>query len=75
MSLATRKTTDRIPSVLPREQALALFEAEARRITGLNAERFLAKWDGGMYEDLDDTPHGREIAYLALLIPFGRQLS
>ncbi len=47
MALATRKTTDRIPSVLPREQALALFEAEVRRVAGLTAEQFLAKWDGG----------------------------
>jgi hypothetical protein len=41
------------------------------------AAEFLAKWDAGEYRDLDlDTsPEGRNIAYLALLIPFGRRLA
>jgi hypothetical protein len=29
----------------------------------------------GEYRNLDDTPEGRKIAYLALLIPFGRRNS
>jgi hypothetical protein len=76
MALATRSTIEKLPSVLTDEQARALFDHEARRLAGLPAEEFLAKWDAGDYRslDIDATPEGRKIAYLALLIPFGRRL-
>jgi hypothetical protein len=76
MALATRRTTEERPSVLSAEQAVALFDHEARRLAGLPAEEFLAKWDAGEYRglDVDASPEGRKIAYLALLIPFGRRL-
>jgi hypothetical protein len=73
MVLAVQQQTQKHPSVLPRAQALALFDQEARRIAGMPGSEFLAKWDTGAFRDLDDTAAGREIAYLALLIPFGRQ--
>lgn len=74
MAIVVDKTTEKLPAVLPADQAVALFEQEAQRLAGLPAERFLAKWDAGEYADLGDTPEGRKIAYLALLIPFGRRL-
>ena len=73
MVLAVQQQTQKLPSVLPRAQAFALFDQEARRIAGMPAAEFLAKRDAGSFRDLDDTPEGREITYLALLIPFGRQ--
>ncbi len=75
MALAVQAPTEKLPSVLPPAQAVALFEAEAQRVAGIPAEQFLAKWDAGEYQNLnlDDTPEGRGIAYLALLIPFGRR--
>jgi hypothetical protein len=75
MALAVKKSTERLPSVLPLEQAHDLFEREAWRLVGVSGEVFLARWDAGEYQDLDDTPEGRKIAYLALLIPFGRRVS
>lgn len=73
MALAIDKTTEYLPSVLPAEQAAALFAHEAKRLAGVTTEEFLKKWDAGDYRDLDATPEGRDIAYLALLIPFGRR--
>ncbi len=75
MALAVDKMTEHLPSVASREQAVALFEQEARRITRLSGKQFLSKRDAGDYSNLDDTPEGREIAYLGLLLPFGRQHS
>jgi hypothetical protein len=61
--------------ILPPEVAIAIFDREARRIVGMSGEAFLAKWDAGDYRDvdLDATREGRDIIYLALLIPLGRQ--
>jgi hypothetical protein len=75
MALAVKKSIERLPSVLPLEQAHDLFEREALRLAGVSGEEFLAKWDAGEYQNLEDTPEGRRIAYLALLIPFGRRVS
>jgi hypothetical protein len=76
MALDVLKTTEKLPAVLPADEATALFDHETRRLTGVPAEEFLARWDAGEYRgrDLDATPEGRNIAYLALLIPFGRRL-
>lgn len=75
MALAVEKSPEYVPSVLPDDQAKALFEREAWRFAGVSAEMFLARWDAGEYRDIGDTPEGRKIAYLALLIPFGRRNS
>jgi hypothetical protein len=68
-------TTDHKPAVLPSEEARALFDRQARRLLNLSGDEFLARWDGGAYRDLPDTPEGRQADYLALLIPFGRKKS
>jgi hypothetical protein len=73
MALAIEKTSERLPTVLPADHAAVLFAHEAVRLAGVSAEEFLKKWDAGEYRDLDATPEGRRIAYLALLIPFGRR--
>ncbi len=76
MARSVQMTTEALPSVLPPDQAFALFDREAQRLAGMSGEEFLAKWDAGEYRDrdLDATPEERDIAYLALLIPFGRRL-
>jgi hypothetical protein len=73
VALTLDKTTKKISSVLPLEQAVALFDGEARRLAGMSGDAFLKKWDAGEFRDLGDTPEGRKIAYLAMLVPFGRQ--
>ena len=76
MAIEVLKTTATLPAVLPLDEATAFFDHESRRLAGVPAEEFLARWDAGEYRgrDLDTTPEGRNIAYLALLIPFGRRL-
>jgi hypothetical protein len=70
----TRKPYDALlPSVLASDEARALLDREVRRVMGMSADAFLAKWEAGDLENLPDTPEGREIVYLVLLIPFGRR--
>lgn len=73
MATPIRSTIQHPPSVLSPVEARALFDQQARRLLNLSGEEFLARWDGGDYRDLPDTPEGRHVGYLALLIPFGRK--
>ena len=72
MALPARSSTTELPSVVPETEARAMFDQEARRITGLSGEAFLEKWEAGEYGDVDDSPEGRELSYLVMLIPFGQ---
>ena len=72
MSLTVSRTTQQEPFVLPVEQGRAFFDLEARRVTGMSGEAFLQRYDAGEIIADDNTPEGREIGYLILLIPFGR---
>jgi hypothetical protein len=73
MALPARDTTTKLPSVMPPAEARAIFDEEARRIAGLSGEEFLRKWETGEYPEIEDSPEGRELSYLVMLIPFGRQ--
>ncbi len=75
MATTVLPTIQRTPSVLPAAQATAMFDRQARRLLGLSGTEFLKRWDAGLYRDVEDTPEGRKVGYLALLIPFGRQQS
>lgn len=59
--------------VLSAEEKRMVFDREARRIAHMSGEEFLARFDAGEIDADDSTPEGRELAYLILLIPFGRQ--
>jgi hypothetical protein len=75
MALEVKNTQRLLPSSLAPDQAAELFEREARRLADMSGAEFITRWDAGEYRDrdLDATPEGRKIAYLALLIPFGRR--
>lgn len=73
MASRTATTTEELPAILPPEEARALFDRQARHLVGLSGDEFLARWDAGAYDDLPDTPEGRRVSFLALLIPFARQ--
>lgn len=73
MALKARTTTQDVPIVMPPELGIALFDQESRRIVGIPGDEFLERWDAGEFRDWEDTPEGREVAYLILLIPFGRR--
>lgn len=72
MATAMPTATDLTPVVLSTVEARAMFDRQARRLLNLSGDEFLARWDAGLYRDLPDTPEGRQVGYLALLIPFGR---
>lgn len=71
--MAVQPIAREVPAVMPPELAAALFEQESQRIVGMPGREFLTRWDEGEFRDFDDTPDGRELSYLILLIPFGRQ--
>ena len=51
-----------------RDEGYALLEGAARECLNISGEEFLARWDAGEYEDLDDPA----ITRVAMLIPFAR---
>lgn len=73
MAVPARNPKDGLPAVMSAADARAMFDDEARRIAGVSGDEFLRRWDAGEYADLDDTPEGRSLSCLAMLIPFGRQ--
>ena len=75
MATTIQSTTQNLPSVLRADLAFALFDQESQRIEGIPGEEFLARQDAGEYREIEDTPHGRGLAYLILLIPFGRRIA
>ena len=75
MELSVSETETALPSVMPPEMARAMFDEEARIVTGLSGEEFLRRWDAGEYQEIEDSPEGRQLSGLVMLIPFGRQNS
>jgi hypothetical protein len=73
MATTIQATVEQPPSLRSPAEARTLFNRQARLLLNLSSEDFLARWDAGAYRDLPDTPAGRHVGYLALLIPFGRK--
>jgi AbrB family looped-hinge helix DNA binding protein len=73
MPFATPEHDTEPPSVLPPEEAHALFDRQARHLAGVSGEEFLRRWDTGEYRHIPDTEEGRRIMHVISLIPFGRQ--
>lgn len=73
MALKIQSTIHDGPSVLAPELARDFFDGEARRVVGMSGEEFIARYDAGEFRDFVDDPRGRELSYLILIIPFGRQ--
>ncbi|MGH2610793.1 MAG: hypothetical protein ACRDHF_17065 [Tepidiformaceae bacterium] len=53
-----------------REEGVAMFDREARRLMGMSGEEFLRKWDAGDF-DVDGPDHTKLIE-LYFLMPFVR---
>jgi hypothetical protein len=51
-----------------RDEGYAMLDRAAKECLNISGEEFLAKWDAGEYEDLDDPV----ITRVAMLIPFAR---
>jgi hypothetical protein len=75
VALPVQETTEDVPIVLPEELGIALFDQEARRVVGISGDEFLERYDAGDFRDWEDTPEGRKLSFLILLIPFGRRIT
>lgn len=73
MAISTSAPGTKFPSVMPPEMARAMFDEEARIVTGFSGEEFLRRWEAGEFSEIEDTPEGRALSYLIMLIPFGQQ--
>jgi len=51
-----------------RDEGVALLDRAARESLNISGDEFLARWDAGEYEDMDDPA----ITRVAMLIPFAR---
>lgn len=82
MAAVVESTTSIAPAVLPDidviegEEGRAYFDRRARALLGISGEEFLRRWDAGEYRPVPDTPEGRKVGRLVMLMPFaGRSLS
>lgn len=57
------------------EEGRELFDQAAQRKLGISGEEFLRRWDRGDYRPIPDTPEGRKISGLVMLLPFARPTS
>ena len=58
------------PQVLSASEGRARFDRQARRELGISGEEFLRRWDAGLYRPIPDTPEGRKVGRLVMLMPF-----
>lgn len=56
--------------VLSASEGRALFDRQAQRELGISGEEFLRRWDAGLFRPVPDTPEGRNIGRLVMLMPF-----
>lgn len=57
---------------LTEEEAYDLFDRQAHLALGISGEEFLRRWDAGEVPPVPDTPEGRPLGHLVMMIPFGR---
>ncbi len=61
--------------ILSEEEAWECFNDQGLRTLGVAGEDFLRRWDSGDYRPIPDTPEGRKISRLVMLLPFARPTS
>jgi hypothetical protein len=57
------------------EEGRQLFDQRARHELGISGEEFLRRWGSGEYRRIPDTPEGRKISLMVMLLPFVRPTS
>jgi hypothetical protein len=55
------------------EEARAFFDRQVRNVLDISGAEFLRRWDAGDYRPIPDTPEGRNIRRLVMLMPFARR--
>ena len=61
--------------ILTEVEAWEFFNDQVLRTLGISGEDFLRRWDSGEYRSISDTPQGRKISRLVMLLPFARPTS
>ncbi len=61
--------------ILSPEEGLAFFDEVSRNLLGISGDEFLRRWDASEYRDLPDAPESSDVAYMAMMMPFARQIS
>jgi hypothetical protein len=56
--------------VLTFKEGQELFDRRAKKELGISGEEFLRRWDAGEYRPVPDTPEGRKVGRLVMLMPF-----
>ena len=56
------------------DEAMALFDQEARRLMGLSGEEFLRRLDAGEFPSGPDVPEDRNYNGVILMLPFAGRL-
>ncbi len=56
------------------EEGKALFDRVCRHDLGISGDEFLRGYDAGEIVPDDDTPEGRTILHIVMLIPFARSV-
>lgn len=57
------------------EEGRQLFDRLVQLELGISGEEFLCHWDNGDYSPIPDTPEGRKIGGLVMMLPFARPTS
>ena len=66
--MATRHREELVvEEATPSEQEIAL-DTAARRFLNMTGEEFRRRWDAGEYRNATDTPFGRKVAHVSLLL-------
>ncbi len=60
--------------ILLPEEGRAFFGEASRNLLGISGDEFLRRWDAGDYRDLPDAPESSDVAYMAMMMPFARQI-
>ena len=55
------------------DEARVLFDRRARQLLQISGDEFLERWDAGAYRPVRDTPEGRKIGQLVMMMPFARR--
>ena len=70
--MATRHREELIVEEATQQEQDEALDYAARRFLNMTGVEFLKRWDSGEYRDIADTPFGRKVAHVSLLLPHAR---
>jgi hypothetical protein len=75
LRLKDQRDRDSIPGMrlVTADEGRALFDRYAQQLLAISGSEFLRRWDAGAYRPIPDTPEGRKVRRLVMLMPFARR--